>query len=359
MDTKKTLLKASIINQIQNYIIDNKSITFKLKDFPDKLNVFCYSFPSSFNNAHSKRQLKNAKLNSFYELMNVLYEKVGIQEVDLKTIQENGEFYFLHIEYSVKPTDYEAQFVRWMTQTVLIIQTSDPEIFKMTFKKGVYIDYVASIINSENVDIENPENDIHKQVLLDLEKVFYGICQKINIEIPKEIDTSKFEDVIIKSPDLESFINFLALTTRNGYDVSEYKKDAKRMQKLFEKSYDEYKYSEKFRNILSEYHMRDKNDDDVILYESFFNSDWKFDPEDLIAIVGSITGNEFSFDYPDETYAHELFPYVQTALAKQDLELMSVDTGGDSYFFFIANKNEVSTIIELSQSIGIAIQILT
>ena len=234
--------------------------------------------------------------------------------------------------------------------------TGDPDIFRMAYIKGIFMDYIKNILDSEYIDLKNPQKQEHQQVLLDLENIIFGACQKANIEIPKEIDVSKFENSVIKAPELESFVDFLILTTRDEYQLKSYKSDAKRLQKLFEKGYDEYKYADKVIKILEEYYMTD--DDDVFLFNSFFKSDWKFDPEDAIAIIENILGNSFSFDYPEETFAHNLFPYMQTALAKEDLELMSVDCHGDNYLFFIANKNDVSTIIALSQTIGISIQIL-
>ena len=47
---------------------------------------------------------------------------------------------------------------------------------------------------------------------------------------------------------------------------------------------------------------------------------------------------------------------MQAELAKQELELMTFDTHGDSYLFFVANKNEVSRLVELGKMIAIPIE---
>lgn len=60
-------------------------------------------------------------------------------------------------------------------------------------------------------------------------------------------------------------------------------------------------------------------------------------------------GEDFNFEYPEETYSHDLFPYIQSALEKRGFELMSYDTKGDNYLFFVANKNDVDRILELSE----------
>lgn len=343
MNQKNSILNAQLLNKIEEYAFENHNFSFKLKGFLEKVSIYRCSFPNSFNDAHSRRQLKKANLNSFYELLNVFYKKMDINPIDLKTQKEDREYSYLQIHYFTKLSG---------ENTIIICQTSNPDIFRMAYKKEMIVNYVNFIIVSEYINIENTENEIHKQVLSDLEKLIYGICQKINIEIPKEIDVTKFENLLVKAIDLNCFIEFLTLTTRNGFDEDDYKSDAKKLKKLFEKRYDEYKYSEKFRKILGEYYLLE---DEVVVYDSFYNSDWKFDPEDLIAIVENIIGKEFIFDYPEQTYSNELFPYVQKALAKLDLELMSINCHGDNYFFFIANKNEVDRILELSQMIEIKI----
>ncbi|GAA6764428.1 hypothetical protein AAFH68_03580 [Flavobacterium sp. CGRL1] len=60
-------------------------------------------------------------------------------------------------------------------------------------------------------------------------------------------------------------------------------------------------------------------------------------------------GEDLNFEYPEETYSHDLFPYIQSALEKRGLELMSYNTNGDNYLFFVANKEDVGRILELSE----------
>jgi hypothetical protein len=141
--------------------------------------------------------------------------------------------------------------------------------------------------------------------------------------------------------------------TRFIFDDSAYKKDAKRLQNFHKKGKDEMEMHEKFRNILADYYLVEN---EVCIQDSTYYSDWKFDPEDIEVGITNMLETEFTFYYPPETYSHELFPYIQTELEKQNLSLMNLDTFGDSYLFFIANKNEVERILELSQIIGIKIE---
>jgi hypothetical protein len=331
MKQEKSILNAALLEQIENHLYENGAINLKLKSFLEQITVYCFSFPSSFDDAHSKRQLKNAKLKSFYELMNVFYKNVGIDQADLETIQEGEEYCYLQIEYFTKPSPELKSMFRYEKHSFMITQTSDPEIFKMAYHKGMFVDCIKFIMNSKHLD---------------------GICNKINLEIPSEIDVSKFENLVINTPEIKDFIELLQLVTRNLFDDSEYKKDAKRLQTFHKKGKDEMEMHEKFRNILAEYYL---TENDVCVQDSTFFSDWKFDPEDIELGISNILATDFTFSYPPETYSHDLFPYLQTELAKQNLELMNSDTFGDDYLFFVANKNEVNRILELSQAIGIKI----
>jgi hypothetical protein len=67
-------------------------------------------------------------------------------------------------------------------------------------------------------------------------------------------------------------------------------------------------------------------------------------------------GEDLNFEYPEETYSHDLFPYIQSALEKRGLELMSYDTHGDHYLFFVASKSDVARILELSELTKIEVE---
>ena len=357
MKKENSIINATILDKIDDYLcIDENDceLVFKLKNFKNEVKVSRFSFPNSWSEAIFADDFKRFNFQNCYELLDTYFNQYN-EELSKEQISNKEEFVYMQIEFHTIP---EAKYKFGLKSQAhifrffLFYEDNKCSEFRMIFNSKPLFRFVECFASSLKIELDNLSTDEEKLEINYLEKVIYGICQKINIEIPKEIDTSKFEDSLIKTPDLENFIEFLVLSTRNSYDLSAFKKDAKRLQKLFEKGYDEYKYAEKFRKILSEYFLVEN---EVVVYDSFFNSDWKFDPEDLIAIVETITGNQFTFDYPIETYSHELFPYVQKALAKQDLELMSVDCHGDNYFFFIANKNEVNRILELSQIIDLKV----
>jgi hypothetical protein len=84
-----------------------------------------------------------------------------------------------------------------------------------------------------------------------------------------------------------------------------------------------------------------------------WHSDWKFESNEVEYYISQMIGYDFTFEYPEEIYSHNLFPYLQIELSKLDFELMSFDTQSDSYLFFLANKKDVNRILELSQIIDV------
>ncbi|WP_432759452.1 DUF6630 family protein [Elizabethkingia ursingii] len=50
------------------------------------------------------------------------------------------------------------------------------------------------------------------------------------------------------------------------------------------------------------------------------------------------------------------FPHIQKALAGKDLELMNMNTLGDSYGFFIVKKENVAPLLHLSTKMALGIE---
>ncbi|PUB26732.1 hypothetical protein C8J95_11084 [Elizabethkingia sp. YR214] len=50
------------------------------------------------------------------------------------------------------------------------------------------------------------------------------------------------------------------------------------------------------------------------------------------------------------------FPYIQKALAEKDIELMNMNTLGDSYGFFIVKKENVAPLLYLSTKMALGIE---
>lgn len=352
-----SIINATVLDKIDDYLVDNyeTALKLKLKGFKNEITVTRFSFPTSWPVEVFAEDFKKFGFKSSYDLLNTYFVQYD-EELSEEQMNDLWEYEYIEIEFSSVPESKYKGLLNSQLNTYrfFLVYENDKLInFRLIYNSKPYFRVVENFDNSKRIDLGNLDTEQKKTAIENLEKIIFNICQKINVLIPNEIDISKFENLNVASPELGNFSSLLSLTTREGFATSAYNKDAKRLKKLFEKNYDEYKYSEKFRKILSEYYLEEN---DVVIYDSFYSSDWKFDPEDIEYGISQILGAEFTFSYPPETFAHNLFPYIQTELAKQNLELMNIDTFGDSYFFFIANKDEVDTIFELSQIIGIKIQ---
>jgi len=72
-----------------------------------------------------------------------------------------------------------------------------------------------------------------------------------------------------------------------------------------------------------------------IAKENVWDSDWKFEAGDAAHFIAEILGKEFTFSYPEDAYSKELFPQLQAALDKDNLQLMNTDSlGGQLSFFY-------------------------
>lgn len=185
--------------------------------------------------------------------------------------------------------------------------------------------------------MNNPKNESETIGVRDFKVVLQGICQYLNIEIPETIELPSSENLVEREEaTIQSFEEFINLVSRENIEEEELKKQSEILFKNYLKGSEEY-------HAIVEGHF------DFFENINAWNSDWKFDPEDAEYFISELIGEDFKFDYPEETYSHDLFPYIQSELEKLNLELMTYETYGDNYLFFVANKDEVERILELSE----------
>ena len=93
-------------------------------------------------------------------------------------------------------------------------------------------------------------------------------------------------------------------------------------------------------------------------YGATWYSDWKFEPEEMEAIVRNLLGwEEWEWEYPEETYSEELFPYVQAALERDGLVLCDVPTGDDGYLFAIFWLDDIEAVQATAQRLDLEVEI--
>lgn len=338
----KSIISFDVFDPIYSYLYNQESsLEFKVKGIQEDVIVNLFFFPSSFDHEEGHAEIKIAGFNNSCEVLNELYKKMNIGALSDEAIQEGLEYDFVHIQFYSEPTAEEKKFFKRSIKNFVIFFccTNSLEVndFKILYSGKHFFDYTKGLLESEVIDVNNPKNESEAIGVKDFKVVLQGICQYLNIEIPETVELPSSEN-LIESEDatLEAFEEFINLVSRKNIADEELKKQSEMLFENYQKDSDGY------------HEIVDSHFD---FFESInaWNSDWKFDPEDAEYFISELIGEDFKFDYPEETYSHDLFPYIQSELAKLNLELMTYETYGDNYLFFVVTKNEVGRILELSE----------
>lgn len=338
----KSIISFDVIDPIYSYLYNEKSnLEFKVKGIQDNVSVNLFYFPGSLDHEEAQLEIKKAGFNNSYEVLNELYKKMNIGILSDEMIQEGLEYDFIHIQFYSEPTSDEKKFFKRSIKNFIIFfcGTNSLEIndFKILYSGTHFFDYTKGLLESELLDFNNPKNESQQIAVKDLKIVLQGICQYLNIEIPQSVELPSSENLIENEEvTIKTFEEFVKLVSRENIEDKELKKLSKKLFKNYQKD-------------SSEYHTIVEGHFDFFENINAWNSDWKFDPEDAEYFISEMIGEDLNFEYPEETYSHDLFPYIQSALEKHGFELMSYNTNGDNYLFFVANKEDVGRILELSE----------
>ncbi|MBE8727812.1 DUF6630 family protein [Flavobacterium hungaricum] len=338
----ESIISFDVIDPIYSYLYNEQgSFEFKVKGIQENVTVNLFYFPGSFDHDEGHAEIKKAGFKNSYEVLNELYKKINIGPVPEENIQEGLEYDFIHIQfYSAPSAEVKKYFKRVLNNFIIFfcatnsLETND---FRILYSSTHFTDYTKGLLDTEYLDFTNPKNETQEIGIKDFKLVLQGICQYLNIEIPTTVALPSAENLIEEETITEAtFEEFIQLVSRGNIEEKELKKQSKKLFKDFKKETKEY---------------YDKVEGHFAFFETIdaWNSDWKFDPEDAEYFISEMIGEDLNFEYPEETYSHDLFPYIQSALEKHDLELMTYDTYGDNYLFFVANKDDVGRILELSQ----------
>lgn len=338
----QSIISFDVIDPIYSYLYNEKgSFEFKVKRIQEKVSVNLFYFPGSFDHEEGHAEIKKAGFGNSYEVLNELYKKIDIGAISEENIKEGLEYDFIHIQFYSAPSSEMKQYFKRVVNNFVVIfcctnslETND---FKILYSSTHFSDYTKGLLDTEYLDFNNPKNETQEIGIRDFKIVLQGICQYMNIEIPKNIELPSLENLIeAEEVTVKTFEEFISLVSRVESNEKLVSKQSKKLFKDFQKETKEY-------HAKVEGHWK--------FFESIdcWNSDWKFDPEDAEYFISEMIGQDLNFEYPEETYSHNLFPYIQSALEKLNLELMTYDTQGDNYLFFVANKGDVGRILELSE----------
>jgi hypothetical protein len=343
-----SILQATIFNKIEEHLVKHEEITFKLKTFPETISVFGFCVPDSFQDDESQKQLTNSSFSSFYEMVNTFYKRVGMQEIDLNTIDDAVGYWYVQIIFFTKAINSPNKYIKYDCHNFLITLSNlhgERDDFKMIYFKGAYNNYIDFFTSAEPIDPQKPKNEEHKFAIENLEKVVYGICKKMNVEIPSHLQSKYLDSLVVKTPALLDIITLLQLMSRNTLDDDLVKKETNEFYNFYKNEHTEYDLHDFLRAVLEN-------------LEITHYSDWKFDPEDIEFYISEILQEDFTFNYPEDTYGSDLFPIVQSELKKTGRVLMNVQTFGDSYLYIVVNSDDVKVIVELAQALNIKLEIL-
>lgn len=339
----KSIVSFDVMDAVYTYLYNEQNkFEFKMKGIHERVSVNLYSFPGSFDYEEAQNEIKKAGFKNAYEVLNELYAKLNIGPISEAQMEDGLEFDYIHIQFYTEPTPEMKKYLKHVLHNCIIffcctnsLETND---IRILYNHNYFLDYTKAILDTEYIDVNAPKNEIQTIGFKAFERVLQGICQYLKIEIPESIELPSPENLLADDVEVtqETFEEFIKLVSRGNVEEKELKKQSKKLFKDFKKETKDY---------------YDKVEGHFDLFEIIdaWNSDWKFDPEDAEYFISEMIGEDLNFEYPEETYSHDLFPYIQTALEKRNLELMTYDTHGDNYLFFVANKNEVSRIVELSE----------
>lgn len=257
-------------------------------------------------------------------------------------VENDGQYNLMQFNFRTDPSEEEQSYFKSALHKfyVLFVIVGDGEeinAYRIFYKRGMDYSIAGLLDSTDIVDLNNPDSEI-EPAIAELEKVLAAMSQETGVEINKGI-TDKYPNArVSREITLQDFKDVLGLA--NYWEIEDLEEKA------------QYLYEQNYRDkdeLIAELEEKDEDweyyDDgyfplrfEIIHEDNYWYSDWKFDPEDIEGIIGAFLDERWNFNYPEETYSHDLFPYIQKALAERDLELMNMNTLGDSYGFFLVKK---------------------
>lgn len=336
----------------ENFLIDCSSYDYCIE--------YNYStFPFYYNYEEELENFKKSSFKNFYEVLNAVYQKANIN-----TIKEND---------AIKN---ELEFNIWNIK-IPLIQQENSLFFKIFFvdENNGKLSYRILYYYAEDDTLDNLGKKIEYLPINLLKNISTAEAQHFlttivvlakysNIEVP-EILQKRFLDVIVETPvSIEDFERIINLVNLNSFEYN-VKQISKEMfgQFLTEKpstpntsnspvNFEDTTFSQRFN---------------IFLDDNIWQSDWKFDPEDAEYFINQLLLNfdlseeyedNWTFEYPENTYSHDLFPYIQKGLEKIGLTLMNIQTWGDEYLFFVIKKENIDEVLKLSKKLKLEYELI-
>ena len=348
----KPIISFEVLNLIANYLYDGEhDAVFKMKNFNDKVFFNQYNFPHSFN----QDEIDSLGLQSAFCVLNLVHKKADIGLVTQELIDDEYECNFLHIQFYTEAIGEKKVLFSHELQNFLIFfccdnDSDETNSFRILYSvNDAFDNYCKDLLKAKFIDSTELETKLGTNLVKQFEEVLVGFFEFHNLQLPKACNYISIESLLPEKVTIAHFEEFINLISRNELDDNLVKENA---EICYSRYLEKLKFEDKKDN-------EDEFDQDyeynfifLDLIESW-NSDWKFGPEDVTCFISEMINDEFIFDYPKDTFAHNLFPYIDKELKKRNLKLISFDAYGDNYLFFVVNSFDIDRIFYLANTIEI------
>ena len=334
------------------------SISIKVKDQTNEVECLWYQIPYSFDeyDEHHKA-LKDNKLNNFYELLNKVYAAANIHPLDVNVaLKDELQYDFMQLNFYTDPkSELEKLWVKRVNCSFyffFVREDGSKEIDSCRVFYRRANDYtINNLLFAKHITNLHQPNPDETEYFDLLECNIVALAEYTGVKIPTELKDKYPDSLLLENATVSDFERIISLVNYNDFEED---------------------IAQKARYLYDNYQMDWNELDDEEYYSDYFplryqiinadsniwQSDWKFNPEDAQGFIEDLLGESWTFKYPEETYSHDLFPFIKKGLAAKSLALMNFDTGGDSYDFFLVQLQDVSEILNLSVKLNLGIEVV-
>lgn len=352
----------SFFKSLNDYCLESeKFIKVNCKQYDYPLEYYTISFPYYYETEEGIKRFKELPYKNMYEILNIMYSKTDVETIDIEEAEQNKFSYdFLYIEVPANVV-HKLYF-----KVFFVTEYSGRKSYRVLYHQSRIdnLENIATKIQNMPIDFSMPYSSKEPKHFL---QAMVALAKYANIEIPKELE-ERCSDITIATPaNIDDFERIIKLVNLHPYSEKDLKKHAKKFYNIY--------LREESKNTDDDEDDDEEDDEDdsigvglfskrfkLVSEVNYWEYDWKFSPEEAIGFINDLLVDvdlpikfegEWSFTYPEDTYSHDLFPYIQESLEKIGLNLMNIETFGDNYIFFLVKKEDVDEILKLSEKIAL------
>ena len=341
----KTALDFDLLYAIYEYLAHQENtIVFPAQIPFFEIEAILYAFLDSFDEcSDTQKTLANNRFAHLFDAMNKLFEAWHIDTVDVKeAIAHKHQYDFMAFTFYEPPQSDEekAYFTRIPAAFYLIFTRHQDTLndFEILYHRGFSDGLLDDMLLATYID----KNDAiaHQKDLEKFEHIVCSVADYLKLSIGKKLHEKYPKSLYMGEISALDFQKVITLVNYIPFHKSIEKTAQSALKKFYQDRGDLY-FSQRLK---------------LFNPDNLYESDWKFDAKDIEALIEEMLGEPFSWRYPENTYSHELFLYVQQALFAKNLVLMNVDTQSDAYMFFLVAKENVQEILDLSSKLQLGLE---